>query len=137
MPDSSFRELPTVRVLADLVDRAADREETARAAPPAEDGEPKAALPISAPASYVPLSPLGHGSAGTVWLARDVELRREVALKIGTRAPTLGLIEEARVLARLEHAAIPPVYAVGRPRVPLAPPGVPAQPARRGLPPER
>ena len=63
---------------------------------------------------------LGRGSFGRVYLSRDEELDRFVAVKI----PNLGRIssaadlesylQEARILARLEHPNILPVYDVGR-----------------------
>ncbi len=59
---------------------------------------------------------LGEGGMGTVVVARDLLLNREVALK--TPHPELGteplamrrLIEEPRLTARLEHPNIVPVY---------------------------
>jgi serine/threonine protein kinase len=60
---------------------------------------------------------LGQGGMGTVYLARDLTLGREVALKVLsapwalTDAPRL--LQEAQVLARLEHPGIVPVHDVG------------------------
>ena len=39
---------------------------------------------------YLPVRPLGSGGSGSVWLAREVETDREVALKIVSREGTGG-----------------------------------------------
>ncbi|HKI18632.1 MAG TPA: serine/threonine-protein kinase, partial [Isosphaeraceae bacterium] len=63
---------------------------------------------------------LGKGAFGTVYLARDVELGRLVAIKVPNveRAADSACIEsylrEARILARLDHPHVVPVYDVGR-----------------------
>lgn len=61
---------------------------------------------------------LGRGGMGTVYLAWDRTLRRDVAIKVlNPDAPAgLGarLLREARTLARLEHPGIVPVHEVGR-----------------------
>ena len=72
---------------------------------------------------------LGSGGMGVVWRAWDTQLEREVALKVlapgsggvPTQADGLAtgpgsdhLVEEAKVLARLEHPGIVPVHDVGR-----------------------
>jgi serine/threonine-protein kinase len=62
---------------------------------------------------------LGQGGMGTVFLARDRELEREVALKVlraaaSTQDTALRLRREARILAQLEHPGIVPVHDVGR-----------------------
>ena len=60
---------------------------------------------------------LGRGGMGTVFLARDRALDREVALKVIADAAPDGAVErmrrEARILARLEHPGIVPVHDVG------------------------
>jgi serine/threonine protein kinase len=60
---------------------------------------------------YELISILGRGGMGTVYLARDTVLDREVALKIVE--PPSDEANEARVLARLEHPGIVPVHDFG------------------------
>jgi serine/threonine protein kinase len=60
---------------------------------------------------YQLLSILGRGGMGVVYLARDTVLDREVALKIVER-PSED-VNEARILARLEHPGIVPVHDFG------------------------
>lgn len=74
--------------------------------------------PMFADARYTPIAEIGRGGMGTVYLARDETLGREVAIKVAT-APlddtADGLLDnEARVLARLEHPGIVPVHDAGR-----------------------
>ena len=62
---------------------------------------------------------LGQGGMATVYRAYDPMFEREVALKILEREslndlPTRERFErETKIIARLEHAAIVPVYDVG------------------------
>jgi serine/threonine-protein kinase len=65
---------------------------------------------------YDILSPLGSGSFGTVWRARDLSLEREVALKAlhpsvakDDRA-VRAFWREAKLAAQLAHPAIVPIY---------------------------
>src|SRR5262249_58863213 len=67
---------------------------------------------------YEVLRRLGRGGMGTVYLARDADLGREVALKVLTDSDPCGALgdrlrNEARLLARLEHPSIVPVHEVG------------------------
>ena len=67
---------------------------------------------------YVIERPLGRGGMGRVYVARDNVLDREVALKVSNaaRASTAldeRLMQEARVLAALEHPGIVPVHDSG------------------------
>jgi serine/threonine protein kinase len=61
---------------------------------------------------------IGEGGMGTVYLARDRELDRDVALKV-LRDPVpddddrARILREARILASLEHPGIVPVHDVG------------------------
>ena len=62
--------------------------------------------------------PLGRGGMGVVYAVHDVELGREVALKVSSSANLDGeeherLRREARILARLEHPGIVPVHDMG------------------------
>jgi eukaryotic-like serine/threonine-protein kinase len=60
---------------------------------------------------------LARGGMGTVWLAEDMVLKRRVALKVLdlVSADDLGarLLQEARILASLEHPGIIPVHDAG------------------------
>jgi eukaryotic-like serine/threonine-protein kinase len=67
---------------------------------------------------YCVIEEIGHGGMGTVYLAVDEELGREVAIKIpnaieGARLERRFRIE-ARALARLEHPGIVPIHDIGR-----------------------
>jgi serine/threonine protein kinase/Flp pilus assembly protein TadD len=105
----------------------------AAATPPAEPTPADATLP-AAPAARAggsrPQSPaptwryridgeIGRGGMGAVFRAFDLDLQREVALKVLhldlAADPSLGarFVEEAQVAARLQHPAIVPVYDVG------------------------
>jgi serine/threonine protein kinase len=61
---------------------------------------------------------IGRGGMGTVYLARDRELERDVALKVLSGPepePEAAerMLREARIIARLEHPGIVPVHDVG------------------------
>lgn len=60
---------------------------------------------------------LGRGGMGAVYLARDRELEREVAMKVvldGSADPTHArFMEEARITGQLEHPNIIPVHELG------------------------
>jgi serine/threonine protein kinase len=75
--------------------------------------------PDFAGSRYAPLSVLGRGGIGTVFLAHDTVLDREVAIKVldslpGDATLPAHLQQEARILARLEHPGIVPVHDFGR-----------------------
>lgn len=62
---------------------------------------------------------LGRGGFGDVYRARDLELHRSVAIKISIPANSSSEVEavflnEARVVAGLDHPCIVPVYDIGR-----------------------
>jgi len=68
---------------------------------------------------YELLRRVGRGGMGSVHLARDKALERDVALKVLDLDDAEGrlaarLADEARTLARLEHPGIVPVHDVGR-----------------------
>src|ERR1051326_3542459 len=61
---------------------------------------------------------LASGGMGTVYLAEDTELNRQVAIKVLnspeiTSELKLRMIREAQIIARLEHPGIVPVHDVG------------------------
>ena len=61
---------------------------------------------------------LGHGGMGTVYLAEDSDLDREVAVKVlssetDESALSRRMVREAQIIARLEHPGIVPVHDVG------------------------
>ncbi|MFK7998210.1 MAG: protein kinase [Polyangiales bacterium] len=61
---------------------------------------------------YVAESVIGRGSHGTVILARDFELQRDVAIKF-IQGGTAELLPEARAMARVTHPNVVQVYDVG------------------------
>ena len=67
---------------------------------------------------YAIIEELGRGGMGTVYLAVDTELGREVALKVPNASDAVllerRLEAEARVLASLEHPGIVPIHDAGR-----------------------
>jgi serine/threonine protein kinase len=67
---------------------------------------------------YTALDELGRGGMGTVYLARDAALGRQVAVKVSNVVASAALEgrlrTEAQVLARLEHPGIVPIHDVGR-----------------------
>jgi hypothetical protein len=65
---------------------------------------------------YRVVGPIGAGGMGVVYLARDLRLERDVAIKLGRArsASALARVErEARALARVSHPNIVVVYEVG------------------------
>ncbi|MFO0881701.1 MAG: serine/threonine-protein kinase [Gemmataceae bacterium] len=78
----------------------------------------RAELP-PAPAGYEILDVVGEGGMGAVYRARELQLRRLVALKV-LRAPFARdahamrrFLYEAEVTAGLQHPGIPPIHQVG------------------------
>jgi eukaryotic-like serine/threonine-protein kinase len=67
---------------------------------------------------YTLIQELGRGGMGTVYLATDALLGREVAVKVPHASSAEGLERrlqtEARVLASLEHPGIVPIHDAGR-----------------------
>ena len=64
---------------------------------------------------YQLLGRLGRGGMGSVFRVRDSALDREVALKVlSLPGDDARLLDEARVLASLEHPGIVPVHDLGR-----------------------
>ncbi len=92
----------------------------ARGLPPSSWSGSAAPLPIpEVLGRYQILGELGHGGMGTVYLARDTQLRREVALKIPhfRRSDHPRRVErfyrEAQAAANIDHPNLCPVYDVG------------------------
>jgi len=78
-----------------------------------------AEIPNLAGTNYTLLGRIARGGMGVVWLAEDAKLARRVALKVLDLEDAAGqleerLLQEARILARLEHPGIVPVHDVGR-----------------------
>jgi eukaryotic-like serine/threonine-protein kinase len=87
--------------------------------PGAPRHEPRAqepAFPVPGWERYQPVRFLGQGGMGRVFLAYDVQLRRNVALKfVRDGAPELErrFLSEARAQARVSHERVCQVYEVG------------------------
>jgi hypothetical protein len=65
---------------------------------------------------YRAVRPLGSGGSGSVWLARDEQGGRDVAVKVVPREGKSGerARREAQALSKLDHPACPRAYACGR-----------------------
>jgi serine/threonine protein kinase len=78
-----------------------------------------AAHPDFTATKYRLVKELGRGGMGTVYEAEDVELQRQVAIKV-LNTPDVSdefsrrMMREARIIARLEHPGIVPVHDVGQ-----------------------
>jgi serine/threonine protein kinase len=77
-----------------------------------------AAWPDLSGTRYELVKQIGQGGMGAVYLARDCQLDRPVALKIlhsGSQSTeaTARMVHEARIIARLEHPSIVPVHDSG------------------------
>ena len=78
-----------------------------------------AAGPDFSSTKYRIVKELARGGMGTVYLAEDPELNREIAIKVlstpdATADTARRIVREARIIARLEHPGIVPVHDVGR-----------------------
>jgi serine/threonine protein kinase/formylglycine-generating enzyme required for sulfatase activity len=93
--------------------------ETLAPRPPASGGESKSAVLSGQFGRYRIVRALGRGAMGTVYLAEDTQLQRQVAIKTQHFTDESGqeLLErfyrEARAAATLRHPHICPVYDVG------------------------
>jgi eukaryotic-like serine/threonine-protein kinase len=85
----------------------------------ASEWEKRDGLPGKFIGHYEILRRLGAGGIGEVWLARDTQLHREVALKLLNPAfgndpeQVLRLQQEARAASRLNHPNIVTIYEIG------------------------
>ena len=74
---------------------------------------------IVAPTGYEFVGEIGRGGMGIVFRALDLDLGREVAVKVllpqyAPASPTARrFLDEARITGRLQHPGIPPIYRVG------------------------
>jgi serine/threonine-protein kinase len=87
------------------------------------NGEPDQSVPAGpSPGAgrFQPIRMHAKGGIGQVWVARDGELQREVALKViqdrfvGRPDQRARFLLEAEVTGNLEHPGIVPVYSMGR-----------------------
>jgi serine/threonine protein kinase len=83
-------------------------------------GGPPAVPGPAAPPGFILLEEVGRGGMGVVYRARDLAMRREVAVKIlqdkyPPESPAADrFLEEACITGQLQHPGIPAVYQVGR-----------------------
>src|SRR4051794_26136025 len=95
-----------------------DPDRTGAYHPDSPDPPAEAATPLSV-GRYRIEKVLGRGGFGVVYLARDGQLQRHVAIKVPHRhrVPTpddaQAYLTEARTVANLDHPNIVPVYDVG------------------------
>src|SRR4051794_38495285 len=91
-----------------------DRQPSPGDAPDSRLGDPRTI------GRYQVVRRLGQGGFGRVYLARDDDLDREVAIKVPNPERVAGpeditvYLAEARALAKLDHPNIVPVYDMGR-----------------------
>ena len=79
-----------------------------------ELGENENVSPSSFPSNqdFEPVSLLGCGGMGTIYVARQISLERDVAVKV---VPSHGTLpDEARTVAQLHHPNIVQVFSAGR-----------------------
>ncbi|HET9990119.1 MAG TPA: serine/threonine-protein kinase, partial [Kofleriaceae bacterium] len=73
--------------------------------------------PVSPDSRYVLRTLLGSGGMGEVWLAHDVRIDRDIAIKMmrgyADADAVARFLREARVQGRLEHPAVVPVHDLG------------------------
>ncbi|MBV8756720.1 MAG: protein kinase [Deltaproteobacteria bacterium] len=83
------------------------------------EGRPSGGSLVRPPERYVMRTILGRGGMGEVWLARDVRIDRDIAIKLMRRDRSQSpdavarFLREARVQGRLEHPSIVPVHDLG------------------------
>ncbi len=85
----------------------------------AADGAGGNADPWGLPGTYLVQHEIAHGGMGTVLLARDLTLGRDVAVKVLHSCPlerpslVRRFLEEAQIGAQLQHPGIAPVHEIG------------------------
>src|SRR5262249_4346485 len=86
-------------------------------------GRPAAPKQVTLPEAfgrYRVVKRLGRGAMGSVYLAVDTQLDRQVALKVPNFSPADGprllqrFVEEARAAAALRHPNLCPIYEAGQ-----------------------
>ena len=83
---------------------------------PDSTSRPSGGSLVTPPERYVMRTLLGRGGMGEVWLARDVRIDRDIAIKLMRRdrvGDASRFLREARVQGRLEHPSIVPVHDLG------------------------
>ena len=106
---------PAARYETAAVPKSPDRGPLGSGSPGQTSGPDPAAID-----RYTVIERLGQGGFGRVYLAQDAELDRRVAIKVPkpervARPENVeAFLDEARILASLDHPHIVPVYDVGR-----------------------
>jgi serine/threonine-protein kinase len=106
-------------VLEHLHPALADRPTVALREPPGSDRRSEHPPPIGTAGRFEILDELGRGGLGVVLRGHDVDLGRDVAMKVlhhrhvHDPAMVLKLVDEARVGGQLQHPGIVPVYEMG------------------------
>jgi tRNA A-37 threonylcarbamoyl transferase component Bud32 len=125
-PERSLAALPAAPALREVMEQLTGGGAAPTLDPPAPPGAGGATLPTSslptgrcAGGRYYVLRPHARGGLGEVFVAEDVQVHREVALKViqGAYADDAvsrdRFVLEAEITGRLEHPGIVPVYGLG------------------------
>ena len=91
--------------------------ESGDTARPRSGAAPGSALPLRSRERYERLGEHARGGIGTITLARDRELGRELAIKeiqVPGQSSVERFVREAQITMRLEHPSIVPVHDAGR-----------------------